>query len=229
MNASNAQQHTVNQPSSIPQPTVNSTPQHTGSSSAADDVTFIRKVQNVPKSTTDKYGRQGSMGQYEYDLIRDPNGWLDCVVIHEAHILLRQINNNITGFQRPTLGAVRQFDVMTGDFIQILHVNNNHWVCMTSIDCPNGYVIVLDSMISQVSKELQELAKNLVGPTFKGVRKVRVQQQHNGSDCGVFAIAFSTCLVYGQNPVSVTFDSPRMRAHLLRCLKSGTMELFPTT
>lgn len=175
VNASNAQQHTVNQPSSIPQPTVNSTPQHTESSSAAADVTFIRKVQNVPKSTTDKYGRQGSMGQYEYDLIRDPNGWLDCVVIHEAHILLRQINNNITGFQRPTLGAVRQFDVMTGDFIQILHVNNNHWVCMTSIDCPNGYVIVLDSMISQVSKELQELAKNLVGPTFKGVRKVRVQ------------------------------------------------------
>ncbi|PFX11838.1 hypothetical protein AWC38_SpisGene24305 [Stylophora pistillata] len=48
---------------------------------------------------------------------RDPLGWLDCVIIHEAQTLLFQIDKNIKGFQRATLGAVRQFDVMAGDFI----------------------------------------------------------------------------------------------------------------
>lgn len=127
----------------------NSNQQPTGSSDSNDDLTLIKKIQNAPKSTLDKHSRQGRMGEYEYDLIRDPNGWLDCVVIHEAQILLRQINQNIT-----TLGPVRQFDIMTDCWIQLLHVNNNHWVCLTSIDCPHGYVIVLDSLFSPVSREL---------------------------------------------------------------------------
>ena len=169
------------------------------------------------------------MGPYEYGLIQNPSGWLDCVVIQSAQLLLKHINQNIQGFQTPTLGTVRQFDIMTGDFIQILHINGNHWVCMTSIDCPQGYVIVLDSLHSPVSRELKQLAQDLLGPNFKGVRKVRVQQQLNGSDCGIFAIAFATSLAYGQNPVSVSFDIPRMRPHLENCLKSGAMIPFPTT
>lgn len=168
------------------------------------------------------------MRQCEYDLIRDLLGWLDCVIIHEAQTLLSQIDKHIKGFQRPTLGAARQFDVMTDDFIQILHINNNHWVCMTSIDCAQGYVIVLDSMMSPISQKLQELAENLVGGNSKGVRNINVQQQQNGSDCGVFSIAFATCLVYGQNPLTVTFDISKMRSHLIRCLQSGIMDLFPT-
>lgn len=144
-------------------------------------------------------------------------------------MLLRAINKNIKGFQRPTLGILRQFDIMTGDFIQILHVSGNHWVCMTSIGCHPGHVIVLDSMSSDVTQELQELAISLVGPFFRGITKPVVQRQKNGSDCGVFAIAFATCLVFGQIPLTVNFDIPRMRPHLLRCLVTGRLTPFPTT
>ena len=44
-----------------------------------------------------------------------------------------------------------------------------------------------------------------------------VQQQTNGSDCGVFAVAFAACLVYGENPSNVTFDIPKMRPLLRQC------------
>lgn len=54
----------------------------------------------------DKYTAEGKLGNYEYGLISSPSGWLDCVIIHEAHILLRKISNGIQGFQRPTLGPV---------------------------------------------------------------------------------------------------------------------------
>ena len=30
-----------------------------------------------------KYEPKGKLGQYEYGLIASPNGWLDCVIIHE--------------------------------------------------------------------------------------------------------------------------------------------------
>ena len=56
-----------------------------------------------------------------------------------------------------------------------------------------------------------------------------MQQQANGSDCGVFSIAFVTSLVYGQNPANVTFIINQMRPHLLQCLRGGVMTPFPTT
>ena len=66
-------------------------------------------------------------------------------------------------------------------------------------------------------------------PNFQGIFNIPVQQQMNASDCGVFAIAYATCLVYGQNPCTVIFDIPRLHQHLHRCLRAGMMQLFPTT
>ena len=119
---------------------------------------------------------------------------------------------------------------MTAEFIQLLHVNGNHWVCMNSIGCTPSDVNLLDSLMKPViSQEIQELAGNLLGPNLNSITNIPAQQQTNSSDCGVFAIAFATCLVFGQDPSEVTFDIPRMRPHLIGCLQSGSMHLFPTT
>lgn len=118
---------------------------------------------------------------------------------------------------------------MTGPFIQIVHINNNYWVCMTSVGSLAGYVNLLNSLSSPVTQELLDLAKNLAGPMFKSITLVPVQQQQNGSDCSVFSIAFATSLVYGRNSKNVTYDIPRMRTHLLNCVKGGYMHPFPTT
>ena len=80
-----------------------------------------------------------------------------------------------------------------------------------------------------ITHELQEHAHSLYGPDLNRIANMPVQQQSNGSDCGVFAAAFATCLVYGQNPCNVTFDVPKMRPHLIQCLKNGRMSLLPTT
>lgn len=198
------------------------------SSTSSADVTFVKTVKHA--TSHNKHKSLGSLGQAEFDLIASPTGWLDCSIVHEAQLLLQKINPNIEGFQRPTLGPVRQFDTMTSEFIQLLHVGNNHWVCLTSIGCPPGEVQLLDSLMKPViTQEIQELAQNLYGPNLNRITNMPVQQQTNGSDCGVFAVAFATCLVYGQNPCNVTFDVPKMRPHLIQCLKRGCMNLFPTT
>lgn len=158
------------------------------------EVTIVKTVFRI-RPPCYKYEPEGKLGQYEFGLIASPNGWLDCVIIHEAHIILKRIGKGIQGFQRPTLGSVRQFDIMTGPFIQLVHINDNHWVCFSSINSPPGYVDVYDSLSSPVTHEFLELAFDLTGPVFKGVRCIPVQQQKNGCDCSVFS-----SLVYGEMP-----------------------------
>ena len=188
-------------------------------------VTFIKTVH----TQSDKHKSLGRLGQKEFDIISSPTGWLDCNIIHESQILLANVNKSITGFQRPTLGPVGQFDIQVSDFVQILHVNNNHWICVSSIKCAPGYVNLLDSQSkTEISQEIVGLVKNLLGPSYKGINQQPVQQQQNNSDCGVFTIAFATCLVYGQDPQLINFSIPMMHPHLLNCLQGSAIHPFLT-
>ena len=87
----------------------------------------------------------------------------------------------------------------------------------------------MNSLSSPLTQELLELASDLTGPAFKRIQCTPVQQQKNGSDCGIFSIAFATSLVYGQNPMNGTYNISQMHPHLLHCLKGGIMTPFPTT
>ena len=54
---------------------------------------------------------------------------------------------------------------------------------------------------------------------------INVQQQENGSDCGVFAIAYAQCLLEGKNPAEYDFIDPRK--HLAHYLPNGSLPNFP--
>ena len=211
-------------------PNTINTPQDTnldeGSTTSSDsDVVFVKETVNT---NVNKTGSLGTLTDGEFALIEDPQGWLDCCIIHQAQIYLKQLNPNIEGFQRPTLGPIRAFDIVAGEFIQILNTGGNHWICLSSIGCTNGHVNLYDSFFHDVvSDDIEEQAGSLLGQEFR-VNVVPVQQQLNGSDCGVFSIAFATSLVFMQDPKAIQFDIPKMRPHLSRCLKSARMEPFPT-
>lgn len=122
------------------------------------------------------------------------------------------------GFQRTTLGPVSNFDVVTSEFVQILHTGNHHWVCTSSVGCLPSIVNLHDSLFHDIIvDEVEEQVTDLMADKFVGINIVPVQQQRNGSDCGVFSIAFATCIVYGLNPGIAKFDVPQMRPHLFQC------------
>ena len=52
-----------------------------------------------------------------------------------------------------------------------------------------------------VCDDIEEQARSLLGQDFRRINVVPIQQQLNGSDCGVFAIAFATSLVFMQDPL----------------------------
>ena len=54
-----------------------------------------------------------------------------------------------------------------------------------------------------------------------------MQTQQGGTDCGVFAIAMATSLGCGDDPARLTFQQENLREHLLKCLESGNLTVFP--
>ena len=116
------------------------------------------------------------------------------------------------------------------NFVQILHINQSHWVCASNITCPPATVDVFDSMSSSsvgskvLQKQLAALARCPERQLL--IRHVEVQQQEGANDCGLFAIAFAQSLCDGVDPHTISLDQSKMRKHLLECFKEGEMVPF---
>ena len=50
-----------------------------------------------------------------------------------------------------------------------------------------------------------------------------VQQQFGSSDCGLFAIAFTVHLAFGDDPRHIVFEQSQMQPHLLKCFQRKKM------
>lgn len=186
------------------------------------------EIVNECVSVTNKTGVLGKLTNSDYDIINSPSGWLDCNIIQQAQVLLKEQNPLIDGFQRTTLGPARNFDIVNGEFVQILHTGHDHWVCASSIGCQLGTVNLFDSLYHNIIQpEVKEQTQDLLGGQLDDLVYIPTQQQTNGSDCGVFAIAIATCLTLGVDPTHETFDISIMRPHLADCLKNGKIDVFP--
>ena len=94
--------------------------------------------------------------------------------------------------------------------LQILHVNGNHWLAISTLDSDSsGYeVTVYDSLNFSLSKETKALLAKLLKTTKKRllVKFGNTNKQAEFDDCGLFAAAYCTTLAYGQNPSSYMYD-----------------------
>ena len=156
-------------------------------------------------------------------------GWLTDKIIHAAQILLLQFFPDMAGLQPPVLQKVFAFQVHSGEFVQIIHVRNNHWCVVSTVGCETGVVHVYDSLYRTLSKETVRLIASLVYSPCSELRvtMMDVEKQSNGSDCGVLAIAYAVDLCSGLNPCTVRFDHSKIRSHLATCLENCQVSRFP--
>lgn len=133
----------------------------------------------------------------DYHIIWNPTGWLTSDIVHQAQVLLHEENQSIEGFQCPTLGPVRNFDVVSGEFIQVLHAGSAHSVCVSNIGCPLFDVNVYDSLYQDViCQEVADQMNDLLAGRHAPVQ----EQKQNSNDFGIFAIAFACHLGNGKDP-----------------------------
>ena len=88
-----------------------------------------------------------------------------------------------------------QYESGISQFVQIIHVNGNHWLCVSNKFSPEGTVDVYDcSLSNDISPSLQRQVAVILkcqSSSFM-IRHVEVQRQIGNADCGLFPLLLPT-------------------------------------
>lgn len=75
-----------------------------------------------------------------------PTAWITDSIVNAAQQLLREQFPQLPGLQDVSLGLTMAFDIMPGEFLQILHTSQDHWVTISTIGVEYPKVKVYDSL-----------------------------------------------------------------------------------
>ena len=116
-------------------------------------------------------------------------------------------------------------------FVQILNVEDSHWVCVAAtIDCKFNSVKIFDSRkTGDLSLQTKEVIATLLHCDKKTISVIypTVQQQSDGASCGLFALAFAYSVCEGENPSEILYNCEEFRDHFLSCLQRRKIWSFP--
>ena len=171
--------------------------------------------------------------------ILDSQAWLNDKIIYAAESLLRdQTKGMIFGWQSTLCcNKLDMFRPVPMDlpFIQILHINNSHWITVSNRNVKTGGLFS-DSVSIYDSGRNVKISSSLIKTvcSFFKTRSstlcfdvMNIKGQSDSHNCGVYAIAFATELAYNCDPVVCHFDDgENMRCHLKLCLNANA--LYPS-
>lgn len=130
--------------------------------------------------------------------------------------------------------TTKHFEQQPSPSVQIHFNGLNHWT-MSFSNTKDDYIYYIDSLgadkkdlNSSIKIQLSQIYKNDTAKVLQ-VKMPRVQQQPNGYDCGLFAIAnvIEFCLAPDSFNTRIVYDVSKMRQHLIECLENGTLSAFP--
>ena len=121
------------------------------------------------------------------------------------------------------------FEIKTGEFVQILHTGEGHWVTISTVAREHPNVCIYDSLYSSAVPPLQSQIACILCTQHKEITLefMDVASQSGVCDCGLYAVAFATALVQDKKAECYVFDQLSMREHLRKCLVNRKMEMFP--
>ena len=160
------------------------------------------------------------------------SNWLSDKHIHSVNELLKRQVPSQNGLQDTVvLYNCLSYNSRVQDFVQIVNIAQNHWVCISNKLSLPGIIEVYDSMpwysINSLNLCKQAAAILKTSDSSFELNHVDVQRQCGSSDCALFTIAFATTLCMGGDPHNSSYDQAAMRLHLMRCFESQKMALFP--
>ena len=139
------------------------------------------------------------------------NDWLTDLHMNSVQVLLKKQFPQFGGLQNTAvLQSSRVMQPFPNDqeSLQIVHVNNNHWIVASTVNCHKADISIYDSFNSPVNKETQSILACLLktkNDSFR-IQIAKVNRQSGSNDCGVFAAAYCTSLAFGQDPSTVVYN-----------------------
>ena len=77
---------------------------------------------------------------YHKAILTTSKSWLDDLIITVAQYMLKQQHPSIGGFQPPALSQNLAMILPQEQFVQIVNVNKNHWIALSTVGCPKACV-----------------------------------------------------------------------------------------
>ena len=155
------------------------------------------------------------------------NDWLSDLHVNSAYQLIKKNCPNVWGFQDVVLQQTLKWDPVS-DFVQIFHVNVNHWITEARVSSSLDTIQLYDSkLINPTDKILDTIAR--YARCFKGnisFQVMTVQTQANDYDCGPFALAFAKSLADSCDPTQLNYFN--LRQHLYSAFVENKLEQFPS-
>ena len=152
--------------------------------------------------------------------------WLNDQHINAANELLKCTFPGSVGLCDPVLPKHKKHR----DYVQILHVNGNHWVTISDMGLEPDTVSVYDSVRSSLTDSMIQTIARFHKPEGRCLKLniMNVDQQSNGYDCGPYAVAFAASLLRGEDPTQLAYVG--VRKHLADVLKVRpvSVDAFPT-
>lgn len=168
--------------------------------------------------------------QEEKELVS--GGWLSASHISAVHKLLRKAFPNQEGLNDTSVLAERlSWPSKPENFVQIIHVSDCHWACLSNQFCAPGSVDLYDTFCTipvkngGISKQACAILRSEKSSVTINV--INVQYQVGSCDCGLFAVAMAYDLCSGIDPHLRNYDQSRMREHLRLCFEQCELESFP--
>lgn len=178
-----------------------------------------------PAPTADPWLAQHNLMESDRSILTTGE-WLNDKLIDAGNKLVGMAMGSAN---QTSLLAQTSFAPAPEDTAMVIH-DQDHWVACGSF---GGEVLLADSARRPVSplvaKQLRELFQTQLGQDNKlRVKVVPCPTQTNGSDCGIYAIAFCTEWAYGQMTLDdIAFDVPKMREHMEQSLTDNMLTPFP--
>ena len=146
-----------------------------------------------------------------------------------AQALLKHQHSNLTGLLSTLLIPSHTAQITIQPALQIVHSRGNHWIVVTTLQCPDKTVKVhvFDSLYTSTDPSTSQLLCKLYGADVK-IQAEKCPKQLGVKDCGLFAIAIATVLAKGGNPSQVRLKQDAMRGHLINCFEKFELAPFPT-
>ena len=167
-----------------------------------------------------------------YDNLEFQDKWLTDKHINAANFLLKKQFQTQNGLEDPLVLSEKLICTsLSANFVLIINIERQHWVCASNINCPAEVVDVYDSMSRMsysckiLQKQLAALAKTIHRELE--IHFIDVQHQVDSNDCGLFAIAFAQVLCCKIDPHLTSHSQIDMREHLAQCFEEGEMVPFP--
>ncbi|XP_065682897.1 uncharacterized protein LOC136071707 isoform X1 [Hydra vulgaris] len=167
--------------------------------------------------------------QTEIDTIENNDMLTDISINAAQKILLNQFHMQ-SGFQDTILGEKYMFREEKNDFVQVLYTGQYHWITISNVNCPADTIFYYDSLFhGQVKDHVKQQICNIYKTKGKilTIHVRKCQQQTNGVDCGIFAIANALNILHKFDIGALSLDKDKVRKHFIECIKKRHFSAFP--